>query len=237
MVPMERQTPETPEPRRGGGKRATPLFVLLLAVQVLAVLLFVVYLGRLAFREAEPAPTPTPTPVPATPTPSPEPTPSPSPTPSPTPAPVTLERYPSVGDRVGHLTISGTVVDCDVYWGDSEAQFSLGAGIYTGSHIPGEGGTILMGAHTGTFFRDLESVTEGADITFTTDYGEYHYTVTRMAVVEPSPSIRLASTSRRGISCRAKSLKAQVGPCHNSRLYSPSPAARRGAVPSPKASP
>lgn len=184
MVPMERQTPETPEPRRGGGKRATPLFVLLLAVQVLAVLLFVVYLGRLAFREAEPAPTPTPTPVPATPTPSPEPTPSPSPTPSPTPAPVTLERYPSVGDRVGHLTISGTVVDCDVYWGDSEAQFSLGAGIYTGSHIPGEGGTILMGAHTGTFFRDLESVTEGADITFTTDYGEYHYTVTRMAVVE-----------------------------------------------------
>ena len=184
MVPMERQTPETPEPRRGGGKRGTPLFVLLLAVQVLAVLLFVVYLGRLAFREAEPAPTPTPTPVPATPTPSPEPTPSPSPTPSPTPAPVTLERYPSVGDRVGHLTISGTVVDCDVYWGDSEAQFSLGAGIYTGSHIPGEGGTILMGAHTGTFFRDLESVTEGADITFTTDYGEYHYTVTRMAVVE-----------------------------------------------------
>lgn len=183
MVPMEKQTPEMPEPRRGG-KGGTPLFVLLLVVQVLAILLFAVYLGRLAFRKAKPAPMPTPTPVPATPTPSPEPTPSPSPTPSPTPAPVTLEAYPSVGDRVGHLTISGTVVDCDVYWGDSEAQFSLGAGIYTGSHIPGEGGTILMGAHTGTYFRDLESVTEGADITFTTDYGEYHYTVTRMAVVE-----------------------------------------------------
>lgn len=179
---MENHTPGAPAPKE---KKGTPLFVLLLAVSAAAILFFVVYLGRLAVSAAEPQPTPSPTPV-VTPSPTatPEPTPTPSPTPSPTPAPVTLESYPQTGDKVGHLTISGTVVDCDVFWGDSEAQFSQGAGIYTGSHIPGEGGTILMGAHTGTFFRDLESVTEGADITFTTDYGEYHYTVTKMAVVQ-----------------------------------------------------
>lgn len=180
---MENKTPKTPAPRN---RKGTPLFALLLIVEVAAVVLFVVYFGGLIVdASASPAPTPSPTPV-ATPapTPSPTPTPTPSPTPEPTPAPVTLESYPAVGDRIGHLTISGTVVDCDVFLGDSETQFSQGAGIYAGSHIPGEGGTILMGAHTGTFFRDLESVTEGADITFTTDYGEYHYTVTKMAVVQ-----------------------------------------------------
>lgn len=180
---MDNKTPERPAPRNHKG---TPLFVLLLAVEVVAVLGFAVFFVRLVgSKPAEPAPTPSPTPaVTPVPTPSPTPEPTPAPTPSPTPAPVTLAQYPVVGDKIGHLTISGTVVDCDVYWGDSEAQFALGAGIYAGSHLPGEGGTILMASHTGTYFRDLESVTEGADITITTDYGEYHYTVTRMAVVQ-----------------------------------------------------
>lgn len=180
---MDNKTPERPAPRNHKG---TPLFVLLLAVEVVAVLGFAVFFVRLVgSAPAEPVPTPSPTPaVTPVPTPSPTPEPTPAPTPSPTPAPVTLAQYPAVGDKIGHLTISGTVVDCDVYWGDSEAQFALGAGIYAGSHLPGEGGTILMASHTGTYFRDLESVTEGADITITTDYGEYHYTVTRMAVVQ-----------------------------------------------------
>lgn len=86
--------------------------------------------------------------------------------------------YPEAGDYLGHLTISGTAVDCDVYYGDSEAEFEKGAGTYKGGCIPGEGGTILMGAHTNTYFRDFESVQPGAEVTFVTEYGEYHYTVT-----------------------------------------------------------
>lgn len=89
-----------------------------------------------------------------------------------------LESYPQAGDLLGHLTISGTAVDCDVYYGDSETEFSKGAGTYKGAKIPGEGGTILMGGHTGTYFRDFESVQTGDEVTFTTSYGEYHYVVT-----------------------------------------------------------
>ena len=108
------------------------------------------------------------------------PTPAPTAASQETPVPQTaaLAAYPEPGDYLGHLSISGTAVDCDVYYGDSETEFEKGAGTYTGAKIPGEGGTILMGAHTGTFFRDFESVQTGADVTFVTDYGEYHYTVT-----------------------------------------------------------
>lgn len=90
--------------------------------------------------------------------------------------------YPDKGDLLGRLTISGTAVDCDVYYGDSEDEFHKGAGIYAGSKIPGEGGTVLMGGHTGTYFRDFESVQEGDDITLTTAYGTYHYTVSGMRI-------------------------------------------------------
>lgn len=100
-----------------------------------------------------------------------------------TPAPdqVTIT-YPEAGDYLGHLTVSGTAVDCDVYYGDSETEFEKGAGTYKGAKIPGEGGTILMGAHTNTYFRDFESAAVGADVTLVTDYGEYHYTITDMQV-------------------------------------------------------
>ena len=89
-----------------------------------------------------------------------------------------LAAYPQAGDYLGHLTVSGTAVDCDVYYGDSDTEFEKGAGTFKGAKIPGEGGTILMGAHTNTYFRDFASVQPGADVSFVTEYGEYHYTVT-----------------------------------------------------------
>ena len=39
-----------------------------------------------------------------------------------------------------------------------------------------------MGGHTGTYFRDFESVQAGDEVTLTTDYGEYHYVVTNTKV-------------------------------------------------------
>ena len=151
-----------------GGRRGTALFVALFALSAAAVLAFAVFFVHTVTLSA-PAPTPLPTP---------------EPTPKPTPSTVTLDAQPQNDDYVGRLTIEGTAVDCEVYYGDSETQFSKGAGVSMGSCIPGAGGTVMIGAHTGTYFRDLESVAEGADITITTDYGEYHYTVARCAVVE-----------------------------------------------------
>ena len=61
---------------------------------------------------------------------------------------------------------------------DSDAEFDKGAGLYTGTGIPGEGRTIISGAHTNTYYRDLESVEEGDEILVSTRYGDYKYRVT-----------------------------------------------------------
>lgn len=91
--------------------------------------------------------------------------------------------YPYYGEEYGHLTISGTAVDCGLYYGDSEVEFSGGAGTYMGACIPGEGGSILIGGHTGTYFRDFESAALGADICVETRWGTYHYEITDMQVI------------------------------------------------------
>ena len=74
-------------------------------------------------------------------------------------------------------TVSSSLAGFSNY-GDSDTEFEKGAGTFKGAKIPGEGGTILMGAHTNTYFRDFASVQPGADVSFVTEYGEYHYTVT-----------------------------------------------------------
>lgn len=110
-----------------------------------------------------------------------------TPAPTATPAPTSVDLaatggYPEPGDKLGSISIEGTQVDCDLYYGDSEAEFDKGAGLYTGTGIPGEGRTIISGAHTNTYYRDLESVEEGDEILISTRYGEYRYRVTGMQV-------------------------------------------------------
>lgn len=75
--------------------------------------------------------------------------------------------YPSAGTLWAEIKISGTSVDCTLYYGDEDAQLDAGAGIYPGSKIPGEGGTILVAGHTATFFRDFEHAQNAAQITVT----------------------------------------------------------------------
>lgn len=77
----------------------------------------------------------------------------------------------SYGDKLGRIWVEGTKVDCALYWGDSESQFSRGAGCRAESDcvLPGENGTVLIGAHTGTYFSDLGSVQLGAMIHLETD--------------------------------------------------------------------
>ena len=90
------------------------------------------------------------------------------------------------GDKLGRIWIEGTDVDCDLYWGDSETQFSRGAGCRSESDcvLPGENGTVFIGAHTGTFFSDLGSTEIGAIIHLETDWGSFAYKVTDMKVIQ-----------------------------------------------------
>lgn len=89
------------------------------------------------------------------------------------------------GDKLGTVRVEGTEIDCNLYWGDSNAQFDAGAGCHAehGCVLPGENGTVFIGAHTGTFFADLGSAEVGARIYLDTDWGEFVYEITEMQVI------------------------------------------------------
>lgn len=89
------------------------------------------------------------------------------------------------GDKLGRIWVEGTNVDCDLYLGDDEAEFSRGAGCRAESDcvLPGENGTVFIGAHTGTYFADLGSCQIGAIIHLETDWDDFAYQITDMQVI------------------------------------------------------
>ena len=89
------------------------------------------------------------------------------------------------GDKLGRIWVEGTNVDCGLYLGDDEAEFSRGAGCRAESDcvLPGENGTVFFGAHTGTYFADLGSCQIGAIIHLDTDWGDFAYQITDMQVI------------------------------------------------------
>lgn len=102
------------------------------------------------------------------------------------------------GDKLGRIWIEGTDVDCNLYWGDSETQFSRGAGCRSESDcvLPGENGTVFIGGHTGSYFSDLGSTELGAIIHLETDWGDFTYKVTEMKVIQETDvdKVRLGAT-------------------------------------------
>lgn len=89
------------------------------------------------------------------------------------------------GDKLGTIRVEGTQIECDLYWGDSSTQFDAGAGCHAsdGCVLPGENGTVFIGAHTGTYFADLGSAEIGDRIYLETDWGTFVYEVTEMQVI------------------------------------------------------
>ena len=85
--------------------------------------------------------------------------------------------FPKQGDQYGQLTIEGTTVDAPVFYGDGAKQLNQGVGTYTYGYLPGQQRTILMGAHTNTWFADLGSAEVGSIITLKTHYGTYKYRI------------------------------------------------------------
>ncbi|MEG0649910.1 MAG: class D sortase [Oscillospiraceae bacterium] len=99
-----------------------------------------------------------------------------------------LGGMPKLGDKYGTLKISETIVNCDLYYGDTEQELYNGAGTYAGGKIPGDGGTIMLAGHTGTFFGDFKSAKLGAKVSIDTYYGSYEYEITDMKVVNHKDS-------------------------------------------------
>ncbi|MEG1550349.1 MAG: class D sortase [Ruthenibacterium sp.] len=90
----------------------------------------------------------------------------------------------TIGAQYGQMRVENTKIQCPLFYGDSEAQFSRGAGTSAAGKLPGDGGTVLIAAHTGTYFADLGSAAIGTLIHLDTDWGKYTYRVTDAKVVE-----------------------------------------------------
>lgn len=90
------------------------------------------------------------------------------------------------GSELGRVWVDDTVIDCTMYWGDTGSQFSQGAGVHSadGCVLPGENGTVFVGAHTDTFFNDLGSARIGGIIHLETPWGNYSYRITETKVID-----------------------------------------------------
>ncbi|MGN0976145.1 MAG: sortase domain-bontaining protein, partial [Gemmiger sp.] len=82
--------------------------------------------------------------------------------------------------KIGRVWVEGTEIDCDLYWSDTGSEFSQGAAAHAddGCVLPGQQGTLFVGAHTNTYFADMESVQTGDIIHVETEWGTYLYRVT-----------------------------------------------------------
>ena len=90
--------------------------------------------------------------------------------------------FPGYNTKYGTFEIPKINVKYDLYFGDSYAVLDKGVGQYTGSYIPGYGGTTLLCTHNNKVRRIME-LNEGDEIILTTNYGVYTYKVREMKIV------------------------------------------------------
>ncbi len=91
--------------------------------------------------------------------------------------PLSSIQLPQQGDQYARITIENTSVDAPVFYGDDARQLNQGVGTYMYGYLPGQGRTIMMAAHTNTWFSDLGSAKIGDTITVETYYGVYEYEI------------------------------------------------------------
>ncbi|MDO5522254.1 MAG: class D sortase [bacterium] len=92
--------------------------------------------------------------------------------------------YPLTGAMFGEISCDKINLKAPMYYGDTEEILEKGTGMYAGSSLPGQNGTILIGGHDTTFMAPLEQVAVGDTLTAKTTYGTYTYEVTEMKVAD-----------------------------------------------------
>lgn len=98
--------------------------------------------------------------------------------------------WPQAHAVIGRITIPDAGIDCDVIWGDNNADLNKGACLYADRYnrIPGGGLQMLMAAHNNTYFHTLGQVQPGSRVTLEMYYGSYEYEVTECFVGSSSDS-------------------------------------------------
>lgn len=91
-----------------------------------------------------------------------------------------------IDDQIGVIDIPSIDLKVTVYQGDQEEQLKKGAGHYTGSFFPGQEGNILIAGHRTSYFRDLEYVSVGDEINYTSSYGKFTYKIDEIRIIDGS---------------------------------------------------
>lgn len=94
--------------------------------------------------------------------------------------------FPAFGEQFAYLSVENTEIDCGLYMGDSDELLALGAGMFMGSHIPGDGSTTLIAGHCCTVFSTLGECAVGDRIYLVTNYGNFVYEITETRIAQAS---------------------------------------------------
>ncbi|MBQ4530122.1 MAG: class D sortase [Lachnospiraceae bacterium] len=90
------------------------------------------------------------------------------------------------GKLYGTISCSEKELYAPLYYGDTEEILQNGAGTYEGYGVPGQGTTILTGAHDATYYGALEQVEPGDVMQVDTYWGTYCYQVEEKKIAKVS---------------------------------------------------
>ena len=95
---------------------------------------------------------------------------------------ISTMHYPYYGEQFGELIIEDCQINTRLFFVDGDIQLNNGVGVYSGSLVPGFGGTILVAGHNNTFFNGLKYAQKGQRVKIRTSYGNYYYEITDVKV-------------------------------------------------------
>lgn len=96
---------------------------------------------------------------------------------------------PEYGANYATIEIENYDINIPLYYGDDSEILKLGAGQYTNGIVPGMNGTILIGGHDLTYFKELDKLDKDDLIIIKTEYGSYQYKVTDTTVLSVEKAI------------------------------------------------
>lgn len=104
-------------------------------------------------------------------------------TPTPTPK-AKYDPYPSLGEKIGTITIESLGSSWPIYQGTNPEQLSLGVGHYVGSVLPGVVDNSILSGHRSTVFTRFGELQIGNQILVETAAGIFTYEITEFKVVD-----------------------------------------------------
>jgi sortase A len=107
-----------------------------------------------------------------------------------------LDAHTRAGRPLGKLQIARIHASYVVVQGTRASSLAKGPGHYSGTALPGEGGTVGLAGHRTTYgapFRHIDALRRGDAITVTMPYGRFVYRVEGLRIVKPSDAAVLQS--------------------------------------------